>query len=119
LKERGVTGFIDCTPAYIGRDPRVLKRLAQETGLHIVTNTGYYGGADDKFVPKHAYGATPDQLADLWVAEFVDGIEDTGVKPGFMKIGIDEIKASSDRLSPIDEKLVRASARASRRTDLS
>ena len=119
LKERGVTGFIDCTPAYIGRDPRVLKQLAQETGLHIVTNTGYYGGADDKFVPKHAYGATPDQLADLWVAEFVDGIEDTGVKPGFMKIGIDEIKASSDRLSPIDEKLVRASARASRRTDLS
>ncbi len=119
LKERGVTGFIDCTPAYIGRDPRVLKQLAQETGLHIVTNTGYYGGADDKSVPKHAYGATPDQLADLWVAEFVDGIEDTGVKPGFMKIGIDEIKGSSDRLSPIDEKLVQASARASRRTDLS
>jgi hypothetical protein len=24
LKERWVTGFIDCTPAYIGRDPRVL-----------------------------------------------------------------------------------------------
>ena len=35
LKERGVTGFIDCTPAYIGRDPRVLKRLAQETGLYM------------------------------------------------------------------------------------
>jgi predicted metal-dependent phosphotriesterase family hydrolase len=118
LKERGLTGFVDCTPAYIGRDPRVLKQLAQETGLHIVTNTGFYGGADDKFVPKHAYGATPDQLADLWVAEFLHGIEDTGVKPGFMKIGIDEIKGSSDRLSAIDEKLVRASARASRRTSL-
>jgi phosphotriesterase-related protein len=50
-------------------------------------------------VPKHAYGATPDQLADLWVAEFAHGIEDTGVKPGFIKIGIDEIKDSSDRLS--------------------
>ncbi|HTD95859.1 MAG TPA: hypothetical protein VK627_02990 [Edaphobacter sp.] len=118
LKERGVTGFIDCTPAYIGRDPRVLKQLAQEAGLHIVTNTGYYGGADDKFVPKQAYDATADQLADLWVGELVDGIEDTGVKPGFIKIGIDEIKGSSDRLSPIDEKLVRASARASRRTSL-
>src|SRR5687768_16546826 len=32
LKERGVTGFVDCTPAFIGRDPRVLKRLAEETG---------------------------------------------------------------------------------------
>src|SRR5687767_15912587 len=24
LKQRNVTGFVDCTPAYIGRDPRVL-----------------------------------------------------------------------------------------------
>jgi len=118
LKERGVTGFVDCTPAYIGREPRVLKQLAQETGLHIITNTGYYGGADDKFVPKDAYSATPDQLADLWVEEVAHGIEDTRVKPGFIKIGIDEIKGSADRLSPIDEKLVRASARASRRTNL-
>jgi predicted metal-dependent phosphotriesterase family hydrolase len=118
LKERGVTGFIDCTPAYIGRDPRVLKRLAQETGLHIVTNTGYYGGADDKFVPKHAYAATEDQLADLWLGEWKHGIEDTGVKPGFIKIGVDEIKGGSAALSSIDEKLVRVSARVSKQTGL-
>ena len=118
LKERGVTGFIDCTPAYIGRDPRVLRRLAQETGLHIVTNTGYYGGANDKFVPRHAYDETADQLADRWVREWENGIEDTGVKPGFIKIGVDEIENDSPRLSPIDEKIVRASARASKRTGL-
>jgi phosphotriesterase-related protein len=118
LRRRGVTGFIDCTPAYIGRDPRVLKRLAQETGLHIVTNTGYYGAANDKFVPKHAHEKTADQLADLWVREWETGIEDTGVKPGFMKIGVDEITAESTKLSPIDEELVRAAARASKRTGL-
>ena len=118
LKERGVTGFIDCTPAYIGRDPRVLKRLAQETGLHIVTNTGYYGGANDKFVPRHGYDETADQLADRWVREWENGIEDTRVKPGFIKIGVDEIESDSARLSPIDEKIVRASARASKRTGL-
>ena len=118
LKERGVTGFIDCTPAYIGRDPRVLKRLAQETGLHIVTNTGYYGGANDKFVPRHAYDETADQLADRWVREWENGIADSGVKPGFMKIGVDEIESDSARLSSIDEKIVRASARASKRTGL-
>jgi predicted metal-dependent phosphotriesterase family hydrolase len=58
-----------------------------------------------------------NSLTSGW-GSWLDGIEDTGVKPGFMKIGIDEIKGSSDRLSPIDEKLVRASARASRRTNL-
>lgn len=118
-KARRVKGIVDCTPAYIGRDPRVLKRLAQETGLHIITNTGYYGGAGDKFVPKHAYDETADQLADRWVREWEHGIEDTGVKPGFIKIGIDEIASESAGLSPIDEKIVRASARASRRTGLS
>ena len=116
LKERGVTGFIDCTPAYIGRDPRVLKRLAEATGLHIVTNTGYYGGANDKYVPQHAYAESSDQLAARWMKEWREGIEDTGVKPGFMKIGVDEIKG--EELSQIDEKLVRAAARVSITTGL-
>lgn len=116
LKKRGVTAFVDCTPAYIGRDPRILKKLAEETGLHIVTNTGYYGGANDKYVPKHAYEETADQLAARWVAEWRDGIEGSGVRPGFMKIGVDEVK--DEKLSEIDEKIVRASARASKETKL-
>lgn len=132
IKERGVRGFADCTPAYIGRDPRILKTLAQETGLHILTNTGYYGGAGDKFVPKHAYDESAEQLAARWIAEYQNGIEDTGIKPGFIKIGIDEIagnkvalaahdEISGDNamLSDIDAKLVRAAARASRETGLS
>lgn len=119
LKARGVTGFVDCTPAYIGRDPRVLKRLAEQTGLRIITNTGYYGGAGDKFVPKHAYNETVDQLATRWIREWESGIEDTGVKPGFVKIGVDEAKGDPPTLSDIDAKLVRAAAKTSRRTGLS
>ena len=119
LKERGVTGFIDCTPAYIGRDPRILRILAEETGLHLVTNTGYYGGAGDKYVPAHAYTETPSQLAGRWVAEWEKGIEGTDVKPGFIKTGVDKIKDEANGLSEIDGKLIRASAQASRRTGLS
>jgi phosphotriesterase-related protein len=116
LRKAGVTGFVDCTPAYIGRDPRVLRQLAIDTGLHIVTNTGYYGGAKDKFVPKHAYTETEEQLAARWIAEWRQGIEDSGVKPGFIKIGVDEAK--DGQLSEIDAKLVRASALASAETNL-
>ncbi len=117
LKRRGVAGLADCTPAYLGRDPRLLKRLAQETGLHILTNTGYYGGADDKFVPKHAYTETDRQLADRWTREWEKGIERTGVKPGFVKIGVDEVGADG-KLSGMDAKLVRAAALVSRKTGL-
>jgi phosphotriesterase-related protein len=118
LGERGFTGFVDCTPAYLGRDPRVLTRLSERTGLHILTNTGYYGGAGDRFVPSHAYRESADQLADRWVREWTEGIEDTGVRPGFMKIGVDEAEGNPARLPAIDARIVAAAARASHRTGL-
>jgi len=117
LVSRGVRTLVDCTPAFIGRDPGILRRLADRTGLNIVTNTGYYGGADDLFVPAHAYDESAEQLADRWVAEARDGIGDTGICPGFIKTGVDEITGSV--LSPIDDRLVRAAALASRVTGLS
>lgn len=118
LRRRGVRGFVDCTPAFIGRDPRVLRQLAQETGMHILTNTGYYGGAGDRFLPPHAFMETPQQLAERWVREWEQGIEDTGVRPGHIKIGVDEATGSPPSLSAVDAKLVDAAAIASRRTGL-
>jgi len=117
-KERGIQGFVDCTPAYIGRDPHILVRLARETGLYILTNTGYYGAAGDKFLPKHAFTESADALAARWIREWEKGIEDTGVRPGFIKIGVDPTEGSPPRLSQVDEKIVRAAARTHKRTGL-
>jgi len=113
VKERGFFGFVDATPAYIGRDPLVLKRLSELTGLHILTNTGYCGAAGDKFLPPHAFSETVDQLAERWVAEWRNGIEGTRIKPGFIKIGVDP-----GPLSEIDRKLVVAAARTHLQTGL-
>jgi phosphotriesterase-related protein len=101
IRELGCRTFVDCTPAYIGRDPLILRRLASETGLNILTNTGYYGAANDKYVPRHAYSETAEQLAHRWAGEWREGIAQTGVKPGFIKIGVD-----SGPLSEIDKKIV-------------
>jgi phosphotriesterase-related protein len=109
----GVQTFVDCTPAYLGRDPVVLRRLARSTGLRILTNTGYYGARDDQHLPEHAYGDSVDALAARWVDEWTDGIGDTGVRPGFLKIGVD-----AGALSDVDRKLVRAAARAHLETGL-
>jgi phosphotriesterase-related protein len=113
VKAKGVQTLIDCTPAWLGRDPLLLKRLSEETGLRLVTNTGYYGAADDKFVPAHAYVETADQLADRFIAESREGIEGTGIRPGFLKVGVDRGK-----LSTIDRKLVVAAARCHLATGL-
>lgn len=113
LRSLGCATLVECTPAYLGRDPRLLARLANATGLHILTNTGYYGAANDKFVPAHAFRETAAQLAERWTREAEGGIDGTGIRPAFMKIGVD-----SGPLSAIDEKLVRAAALTHWRTGL-
>ncbi len=113
VRELGCQGFVECTPAYLGRDPLLLKRLADATGLHLLTNTGYYGAANDRYIPEHAYQETADQLADRWVKEWQEGIEGTGIRPGFIKIGVD-----GGPLSEIDRKLAQAAARTHTRTGL-
>jgi phosphotriesterase-related protein len=106
VKRRGAKTLVECTPAYLARDPALMRRLSEETGLQILTNTGYYGAAGDKFVPAHAYRESADELAARWVREANDGIDGTGIRPGFQKIGVDR-----GPLSEIDRKLIVAAAR--------
>ncbi len=113
LASRGYGGFVDCTPQYLGRDVELLKRISKQTGLHILTNTGYYGAANDKFVPKHIQALTARQISQRWIDEWENGIGISGVRPGFIKIGVDRGK-----LSDIDRKLVIAAAMAHKRTGL-
>ncbi|MFI5169086.1 MAG: phosphotriesterase [Vicinamibacterales bacterium] len=105
VQKRGCRTLVECTPAYLGRDPQLLARLSEASGLQILTNTGYYGAANDVAIPKHAYDETPSQLAARWTAEFEAGIEGTRIRPGFVKIGVD-----AGPLSAIDRKLVEAGA---------
>jgi phosphotriesterase-related protein len=105
LKQRGCRTLVECTPAFLGRDPLLLRRLSAASGLHLLTNTGYYGAGDDRFLPEHALRETARQLADRWTAEARAGIEGTGVRPAFLKIGVD-----AGMLSPIDRKLVEAAS---------
>jgi len=113
LKERGATTLVDCTPAWLGRDPRLLVRLSEASGLHIVTNTGYYGAAQDKYLPAHAFEESAERLAARWTAEWRDGIEGTGIRPGFIKTGVDP-----GPLSDVDRKLIVAAARCHGETGL-
>jgi len=117
-RERGVRGFVDCTPAFIGRDVRVLRALSERTGVHILTNTGYYGAAGDKFLPAHALAESPAELAARWISEWQEGIDGTGVRPGFIKIGVDPAAGDPPRLSEVDANLVRAAAIAHLETGL-
>jgi phosphotriesterase-related protein len=112
-KVAGCHSFVDCTPNYLGRDVALLKHLSEKSGLIILTNTGYYGGSDNKFLPAHAFTETPDQLAERWINEWEDGIDGTGIKPGFIKISVNPAT-----LSEISKKLIHAAALTHLKTGL-
>ena len=114
-KKAGVSTIVECTPAYLGRDPVLLLRLSRESGVNIITNTGYYGAIQNKALPKEAFTMSVDQMADVWIGEWQNGIESTGVRPGFIKIAV----AGDSVLSPIHINLVRAAARTHLKTGLS
>jgi predicted metal-dependent phosphotriesterase family hydrolase len=111
--ELGCRTFIDCTPAWLGRDVSVLQRLSLAIGLNIVTNTGYYGARKHVFIPAHAYKESAEQLAGRWIREFERGIDGSKIKPGVIKIGVD-----AGPLSEINSKLVSAAALTHLRTGL-
>jgi predicted metal-dependent phosphotriesterase family hydrolase len=102
----GLRALVECTPAYLARDPRLLARLSEASGLHLLTNTGLYGARKNIFLPPYAHTETAAQLAARWTAEARDGIEGTGIRPGLIKIGVDPDPA----LSAVQRKLVAAGA---------
>ena len=105
IKAKGINSLADCTPAYLGRDVLLLQKISSLSGIHILTNTGYYGASDNKYLPAFAFQENSQQLANRWIKEFKDGIEGTGIKPGFIKISV-----NPGSLSSIHQKLVRAAA---------
>ncbi len=113
VRSRGLQTLVEATPAYLGRDPLLLRQLAEATGLHLLVSTGYYGAREDQHLPPHAFIDSVDALAARWIGEWEDGIADTGIRPGFIKIGVDP-----GPLSDVDRRLIRAAARAHRQTGL-
>jgi phosphotriesterase-related protein len=110
LKAAGIETLVECTPDYLGRDPVLLRRLSEASGLRILTNTGWY---KDPFLPPFAHEATAEQIAERWITEATEGLGDTGILPGFIKIA-----ANEGDLSEVQRKIVTAAALTSKVTGL-
>jgi phosphotriesterase-related protein len=111
LKQYGCRRLLECTPNFLGRDPRLVARLSDTTGIEIWTNTGLYGAGNHKYLPDFARDEKAEQLARRWVEEERRGVD--GLRPRFIKIGV-----NNGPLDELDRKLVHAAAIASRETGL-
>ena len=114
IKGFGINTFIECTPAFLGRDPWLLKDLSLKSGITFITNTGYYGARNNLFLPRSFNNLDEQELAEIWIDEFENGIEGSGVKPGFIKIAVER----TDTLSSEHRKIITAAGIAHLRTGL-
>jgi phosphotriesterase-related protein len=107
----GCRRFHDATPNHLGRSPKILARLAADTGIEIWTNTGIYSARNHQYVPPYARDESAEQLARRWSREHEAGVD--GIKPRFIKIGVNRAP-----LDELDRKIVRAAALCSKMTGL-
>ncbi|MCK8607912.1 phosphotriesterase [Agromyces sp. C10] len=117
LTERGFGTVVDLSPyGVVGRDAAgadvaLLAEVSELTGLHIIAGTALYLEA---YAPGWAQAATLDELTSRFVSDAVDGIGGTGIRAGIFG----EQATGLGEITPFEERVLRAVARAHRETGL-
>ena len=102
-KAAGVDTFVDVTTIDLGRDIRLIRDVAERSGMNIVACTGHW------LDPSRSMAArTVDELTEFFVKEIEQGIEGTDIKAGILKLANDD----TPRLSRFGQKAAQAVARA-------
>ncbi len=116
VKESGVRTYIDCTPNDSGRDARFLRDAAQASEMNIVCSTGLYneaqgGSAYFRFRSALPFTNVTEEIRELFFKEVTEGIENTAIKAGVIKVVI-----GNESISPYEETVARAAADVSKET---
>ena len=107
-KSRGVQTLVDPTAMFGGRDVRFMKRVADQTGVHIIACTGIYSY---DYLPHYFENRDIDVMAEHFVADLQNGVQGTDIRAAFLKCAADA-PGVTERV----EKIHRAVARASLQT---
>lgn len=108
-KAAGGKTVMDVTTGGLNRNPAALRRIAEATDLNIVMGAGWYR---EIVYPPYIFEKDTNALADQVVEELTVGMDGTDVCAGV----IGEIGTERHHISPAQERVFRACARAQRRT---
>ncbi len=118
VKPYGLGAIIDATPVDLYRDVEILKEVSEQSQIHIVCSTGRYTEARGKWGylvgrSRSGVGDMVSELYDGMMQEITQGIDQSGVKPGVIKVA-----TGLNCISSIEEAVLRAAARVSKETGL-
>ena len=109
FRNQGGASIVDVTNIGIRRDPISLMKVSMRTGLNIIAGSSWYVKASHQ---SDMDFLTVEQLTDAIVQDITVGIGDTGIRAGV----IGEVGINGEPLTDNEIKIIKASARASRRT---
>jgi phosphotriesterase-related protein len=118
VKTYGLGAIIDATPVDLYRDVEILKEVSEQSQIHIVCSTGRYTESRGKWGylegrSRSGVGDMVSELYDGFMQEITQGIGQTGIKPGVIKVA-----TGLNCISSIEEAVLRAAARAAKETGL-
>jgi phosphotriesterase-related protein len=107
IRAFNVATLVDPTTVDLGRNAVLLAEIAAQTGFNIICATGIYSPAT--YVRLRAQlGGSPDAVAGMFIKELTDGIDNTGIKAGIIKV-----VTGGAGISREEHELLLASAKAS------
>lgn len=105
LKTQGVSNIVDVTNRGMGRNVEFILKVKQETGINIITSTGYY---KEPFLPSEVYELSEKEIAGIMIKEIVNGIDGTDIKAEV----IGEVGTGQGAISPAEKKVFWAASAA-------
>ena len=86
VRAAGIETFVDATAYGLGRYIPRLQRINAEVDLNLIVATGVYAFLE---LPNFLGYRSVDAIAELFVREIREGIDDTGVKAAFLKCAVE------------------------------
>jgi phosphotriesterase-related protein len=86
VRAAGIETIVDATAYGLGRYIPRLQRINAEVDLNLIVATGVYAFLE---LPNFLGYRSVDAIAELFVREIREGIDDTGVKAAFMKCAVE------------------------------
>jgi len=87
VREAGIRTLVDPTAPGLGRYIPRIQRINAEVDLNIVVASGVYAFLE---LPNFLFYRSTEAIAELFVREIREGIDDTGVKAAFLKCCVEE-----------------------------
>ena len=113
-KAYGVKTMVEASPNDLNRDLELDRMVSERTGINIICATGLYMEAMGKPAYLKFRSQVFDTTTDVYetfMKEITQGIGDTGVKAGVIKVA-----TGHGEISPYEERILRAAARAQKET---